>query len=116
MKSKLQQLQKVISPPKSGKSKRIPEGFSMRKEIPKSGQKPICQGCQQIIEYKDECICNKYRKMHELQSAIDQYHCCTKCLGNMSSSHLRSLMEKRWREPFVVKVVTELYKLFKEKH
>ena len=32
MKSKLQ---KGISPPKSGKSKRIPQGFSMRTEIPK---------------------------------------------------------------------------------
>ena len=42
MKSKLQQLQKEISPPKSGKCKKIPLGFSMRKEIPKSGQKPIC--------------------------------------------------------------------------
>ena len=31
MKSELQQLQKEISPPKSWKSKRIPQGFSMRK-------------------------------------------------------------------------------------
>ena len=116
MKSKLQQLQKEISPPKSGKSKTIPQGFSMRKEIPKSGQKPICQGCQQIFEYKDECFCHKDRKMHELQYTIDQYHCFTKCLGNMSSSHLRSFIEKTWREPFVAKVVTELYKLFKVKH
>ena len=53
MKSKLQQLQKEISPPKSRKSRKIPLGFSMRKEIPKSGQKPIW------IEYKDECICSK---------------------------------------------------------
>ena len=49
MKSILQQLQNEISPPKSGKSKRISQGFYMRKEIPKS---------QQIIEYKDECILN----------------------------------------------------------
>ena len=38
MKSKVQKLQKEISRPKS---KRIPQGFSLRKEIPKSGQKPI---------------------------------------------------------------------------
>ena len=113
MKSKLQKLQRETSPPKSGKSKRIHQGFSMRKEIPKSGQRPTCQGCQQIIEYKDECIHNKYRKMHELQYTIDQYHCGIQCLGKMTSSHLRSFMEKKWREPFVAIVITELYKLFK---
>ena len=36
---------KEISPPKSGKSKIIPQKVSMTKEIPNSGQKPICQGC-----------------------------------------------------------------------
>ena len=35
MKRKLQKLLKDVSPPKSGFSKRIPQGFSMRKEIPK---------------------------------------------------------------------------------
>ena len=47
--------------------------------------------------------------------SIDQYHCHTNCLGNMTSSHMRSFMEKKWREPFVAKVVTELHKVFKEK-
>ena len=113
MKSKVQKLQKEISRPKS---KRIPQGFSLRKEIPKSRQKPICQGHQQIIEYKDECICISTGKCMNCNKPLINVHCCTKHLGNMTSSHLRSFMEKKWREPFVAKVVTELYKLFKVKH
>ena len=72
MKSKLQKLQKEIIPPKSGTSKIISQGFSMRKEIPKCRQKPIYHGGQQNIEYKDECICDQYRKRHELQYTIDK--------------------------------------------
>ena len=52
MKRKLQKLQKDISPPKSGKSKRIPQGFSMRKEIPKSDRSQFVKDVNKLLNIK----------------------------------------------------------------
>ena len=52
MTSKLQKLQEETSPPKSGKSKRIPQGFTMRKEIPKVDKSHFVKDVNQLLNIK----------------------------------------------------------------
>jgi hypothetical protein len=73
------------------------------------GPLPKFKGCKKEIGRSAICLrFNHTAKPDHKHAVVDQFHCARKCLCQATGKALQKLVEKRWKDSSISKVVADL--------
>ena len=72
-------------------------GWSIPKNIPKFGPRPVCKGCQKVIERNENRIRYKFQShTKDHIKPVHQYHLKVSCLATLKKNDMKLFLEKKW--------------------